>query len=155
MAIPVNDKLVTVEGLKAGLNTKPNATDVYEKTETYTKTEVDDAIQQSMAKATVQGLTGAASGITLNGTLTYDKVANTVRIYLSARSNSDITTSSALAFVPTEYKPKANARLVCMVKTSSDYVAVYSALISTTGKITQDLSASAREVLVVGEYSLE
>ncbi len=49
MAIPVNDKLVTVESLKAGLDTKANASDVYEKTETYTKTETDAAIAQGAA----------------------------------------------------------------------------------------------------------
>lgn len=49
MAIPVNDKLVTVEALKTGLDTKPNATNVYTKTETYTKAETNAAIAQSTA----------------------------------------------------------------------------------------------------------
>lgn len=49
MAIPVNDKLVTVESLKAGLDTKPNVSDVYAKSETYTKAEANSAIAQGMA----------------------------------------------------------------------------------------------------------
>lgn len=120
----------------------------------YTADEVDALIAQSTARSTVQGLSGAASGVTLKGTLTYDPVAKTVRIYLSARSGSDISTSTVLANIPAAYRPSSTVAMVGYFTLSNNVSATYEALITTQGNVTQTLSSTVREVFIVGEYSI-
>lgn len=120
----------------------------------YSKSEVTTAISQSTARSTVQGLSGAATGVTLKGTLTYDPVAKTVRIYLSARSGSDISTSTVLANIPAAYRPSSTVLMVGFFTLSNGVSATYEALITSQGNVTQSLSSTVREAFIVGEYSI-
>lgn len=97
---------------------------------------------------------GADEGITSYGRWVYSKSDNTVRIYLIARSASDIGLSSVLGEIPEGYRPSDNIALYGSMTLSSGTTAVYYGSVNSSGKIKQSLSTSAREILLVGEYPL-
>lgn len=93
------------------------------------------------------------AGITVFGHGVYDPVSRAVRIYLNARSSSDISTASTLAIIPDGYRPTSNlSRVTAVIVNSSNYTFVYHCAISTAGVIRQELTSSAREVFIAYEY---
>ena len=103
------------------------------------------------ASATVFQLGAGDSGVTSFGTGIYDPNTSTVRIYLAARSASNIGFTTILATVPEAYRPSAVATLFGFFGVNSAPIA-YTGRLFTNGVILQDLSASAREVFLCGEY---
>ncbi len=99
-------------------------------------------------------LTAGESGITTFARGIYDPVSRTVRIYLSARSTSNITTAMALATIPEAYRPAETKTLLgCMVN-NANLNAVYYGYANTDGTITQRLGNTIREVFLCGEYTI-
>lgn len=103
------------------------------------------------AAATTFSLGAGASGVTSYGTGVYDPNTSTVRLYLIARSTSNMGFSTVLATVPEAYRPSSTVTLYGAMCVNSLPFA-YTGRLYTTGNIVQDLSASAREVFLCGEY---
>ena len=98
-------------------------------------------------------LTSPTSGITTNGRWFYDPNSSTVRVYLYARSSSNITASMTLATIPSEYRPSSNWALFGFMTSGGSGVA-YSGRVDTNGNITQQLGSQCREVFLCGEYAI-
>ena len=93
------------------------------------------------------------TGITVFGHGVYDPVSRAVRIYLNARSASDISTASTLAVIPDGYRPATNLnRVTSVIVNAGGQVFVYHSAISTAGVIRQELTSTAREVFIAYEY---
>lgn len=73
---------------------------------------------------------------------------------MSARSNSNITTSQALAIVPEGFRPNENYFLYGFFGTSynNNSVGAYAGRISSSGEVSQGFSSMTRNVFLVGEY---
>lgn len=92
-------------------------------------------------------------GITVFGHGIFDPVSRAVRIYLDARSTSDISTASTLAVIPDGYRPTTNLnRVSSVIVNAAGSTFVYHSAIATTGVIRQELTATAREVFIAYEY---
>ena len=92
-------------------------------------------------------------GITAFGHGIFDPVNRAVRIYLVARSTSDIGTASTLAVIPDRYRPLTNLnRVTSVIVNAAGSTYVYHSAISTTGAIRQELTSTAREVFISYEY---
>lgn len=105
-------------------------------------------------RTTKNGITGAASGVTTNGYYIYSRSTGTVRIYLTADSSSDISTSTVLGVIPTGYRPSATTKLPGTITTANGSTHSYYGEVATNGNITQKLSSSARSVVLFGEYEI-
>ena len=103
------------------------------------------------ASAVVFQLGAGDSGVTTFGTGIYDPNNSTVRIYLIARSSSNMGFSTVLATVPDEYKPSADVNLYGAMKVN-DLPFCYTGKVTPYGNIFQLLSASTRDVFLCGEY---
>lgn len=98
----------------------------------------------------------ALSGWFMQGQLTFDPGANTVRIYLVCRSNENIAASQAIGIIPEPYRPKTQKTVFCYEKTNTNVAQLaYPGVVETNGNVRQTGTSSARECLVVGEYSLD
>lgn len=84
----------------------------------------------------------------------YDPVGNTVRIYGYAYSSSDISTSSALATIPSKYRPSGVVYGACGLCASDGLYRAYSCSFRNTGRIQQGFSGTVRRVTFFGEYTL-
>ena len=104
--------------------------------------------------ATVFTLGAGASGITSMGIGIYDPNSSTVRIYLFARSTSNISGSTSIATIPEAYRPSVNTALYGMMSTPSTRGVAYYGRARANGDITQDLGNEVREVILVGEYPI-
>ena len=93
------------------------------------------------------------ASVTSNGFLFYDPASKSIRIYLSARSTSNITTNTVLATIPDGYRPSENTLLVGFFY-ASGVNAAYFGTAQTSGNIVQQLGNTIREVFLIGEYSI-
>ena len=94
------------------------------------------------------------AGITMFGAVVKDTNNNTARIYMVARSTSNITPSSILAVIPDGYRPAVNTALYGFFYNSGGVSAVYYGTAGASGYITQALGSTIREVFLCGEYML-
>jgi len=101
----------------------------------------------------VELLAGDA-GITMFGAVVKDTNSNTARLYMTARSTSNITPRSILAVIPEGYRPAESTSLYGFFYTSSGVSAVYYGTAGSSGYITQALGSTIREVFLCGEYML-
>lgn len=111
-----------------------------------------------MATSTIQqktaitgALTSATSEVEVGGRWVYDPNTRTVRVYMYARSSSNITTSTVLANIPSGYRPSGNWGLYGMIKTTEATWGYYGR-IDANGNITQQLGSIVRDVCLFGEY---
>lgn len=106
----------------------------------------------NLSSATKGDITGAASTISeMFGYYVYSPSDRMVRIYISARSSSNITTSTVLGVIPSGYRPSSNATLVGAMGTGTG-MAAYKGHVNTSGEIYQDIGNTLREIFLVGEY---
>lgn len=113
------------------------------------------AVTVNQPTAATRFLLGAgASGVTSLGVGYYDPNSHTVRIYLYARSNSNINTSTVLATIPSQYRPADNFALFGMFSTGSVRGVANYGTARTNGNVTQVFSNEVREALLVGEYDI-
>jgi hypothetical protein len=92
----------------------------------------------------------------MQGQLTFDPSANTVRIYLVCRASANIAASQAIGIIPEPYRPKTQKTVFCYEKTNTNAAQIaYPGVVETNGNVRQTGSSAARECLVVGEYSLD
>ena len=103
------------------------------------------------ASATVFQLGAGASTVTSFSTGIYDPNNSTVRIYLVARSTSDMGFSTVLATVPEAYRPAQQVTLYGAMKVNN-LPFCYVGRVLANGDIVQDLSSTARDVFLCGEY---
>lgn len=82
----------------------------------------------------------------------YDPVRRTVRLYTYARSSQNIAIADILFTIPAKYRPKYNTAIPAIIKTHDGTVASYYGTISANGNVNQNLSGSAREIMMIGEY---
>lgn len=104
-------------------------------------------------EATVTTLDAGASGITAYSRLVYDPNTRTVRIFLSARSSSDIGLADALAVVPAAYRPSADVDFPGYISRGTA-AAAYRCIVKTDGRILQGYTGYAREAITCGEYQI-
>lgn len=96
------------------------------------------------------------SGWFMQGQITFDPDAGTVRVYLVCRSNENIAASQAIGIIPEPYRPKTQKTVFCYEKTNTNVAQLaYPGVVETNGNVRQTGTSSARECLVVGEYSLD
>lgn len=74
---------------------------------------------------------------------------------MSARKDTDISTSEVLATVPSGFRPTENYPLYGYFYTGGKLVVAYYGQVTTAGDIKQNLGNSIREVFLVGEYPYE
>ena len=92
----------------------------------------------------------------MQGQLTFDPSANTVRIYLVCRASANISTAQTLGIIPEPYRPKTQKAVFCYEKTNNNAAQLaYPGVVETNGNVRQTGSGAALECLVVGEYSLD
>ena len=104
-------------------------------------------------KAVEFAIGDGAAGVSHFGHGIYDPVSRTVRIYLDARSTSDIGVNTVLGTIPAQYRPAStvtSATSVCILANSA--VGCYYAEIGSTGEIKQKFATTVREVMITGEY---
>ena len=94
------------------------------------------------------------AGITMFGAVVKDTNSNTARLYMVARSTSNITPSSILAVIPDGYRPAVNTSLYGFFYNAGGVSAVYYGTAGSSGNITQALGSTIREVFLCGEYML-
>ena len=98
----------------------------------------------------------ALSGWFMQGQLTFDPGANTVRIYLVCRASANIAVSQAIGIIPEPYRPKTQKVVFCYEKTNNNAAQLaYTGVVETNGNVRQTGTSAALECLVVGEYSLD
>ena len=96
------------------------------------------------------------SGWFMQGQLTFDPGANTVRIYLVCRASANIAASQAIGIIPEPYRPKTQKFVFCYEKMNNNAVQIaYPGVVETNGNVRQTGTSAALECLVVGEYSLD
>lgn len=106
-----------------------------------------------IVKAVAFAFSGGDASVTAFGHGVYDAVTGAVRLYLDARSTSDIATNTVLAVVPAEYRPTAVVnRATSVITNAAGSTFVYHCTIGTNGEIKQDLTSTAREIFMVYEY---
>ena len=105
--------------------------------------------------ASIVSLSNGASGVTQYGYILKDPTTKTCRIFVVARSSSNISTSTILAVVPSGYRPKANVSLFGAVAAADGLMNAYFGTVKTDGSITQSAGSTIREVFFTGEYLYE
>lgn len=92
----------------------------------------------------------------MQGQITFDPDADTVRVYLVCRSNENIAVSQAIGIIPEPYRPKTQKTVFCYEKMNNNAVQLaYPGVVETNGNVRQTGTSAALECLVVGEYSLD
>lgn len=92
----------------------------------------------------------------MQGQLTFDPSANTVRIYLVCRASANISTAQTLGIIPEPYRPKMQKAVFCYEKMNNNAAQLaYPGVVETNGNVRQTGTSAALECLVVGEYSLD
>lgn len=101
-------------------------------------------------------LSSATSAITVpSAYLIADPVRKTVRIYITFRSASDISVSTTIVNIPSNYRPKAgNMPLIGFFSTSSIYGISFYGTCDANGNVRQTLGNTVREGILMGEYSI-
>ena len=112
-----------------------------------------DKIQSG--KASLISLLDGASGVTQFGYVCKDPTTKTCRIFVVARSSSNIATNTLLAVVPSEYRPKTNVSVFGVVSTASGGINAYHGTVTADGGIYQAAGSTIREVFLTGEYLYE
>lgn len=85
----------------------------------------------------------------------YDKASKTVRISFYFNANTDLTTSTVLFTIPSEYRPSTGyASPMLFIGSSSSSLGVYTCHITTSGQIFQDAGSSIRSGIGYIEYPL-
>lgn len=104
-------------------------------------------------KAVEFAIADGDAGVSHFGHGIYDPVSRTVRIYLDARSTSDIGVNTVLGVIPAQYRPASavtSATSVCVL--SNSVAGCYYAEIGSNGEIKQKFATTVREVMITGEY---
>ena len=92
----------------------------------------------------------------MQGQLTFDPGANTVRIYLVCRASANISASQTLGIIPESYRPKTPKAVFCYEKMNNNSAQLaYPGVVGANGNVRQTGTSAALECLVVGEYSLD
>lgn len=104
-------------------------------------------------QAVVFSLGAGADGISYFGEGVFDRTTNMVRLYVSARRPSNISSIEALATVPEPYRPRQDVVIVGFFHTSTTPAAFYG-VVHSDGRITQSLGNTIREALLIGEYPI-
>lgn len=105
--------------------------------------------------AEIAYLTDVTSGVSTYGRVVKDPTTSTVRIFVIARSNSDMTMNTVLARIPEGFRPKQNEALYgSFVVGASSIASTYYAVVDTSGYVKQGLSGTLRAVFLTGEYAV-
>lgn len=105
-------------------------------------------------KANIAYLTDVTSGVSTYGRVIKDPHTGTARIYVVARSNSDISTNTILALIPDGYRPKTVTAIYGFIITSSNVNTSYYGTVETDGRVLQNLTTTARACFFCGEYEV-
>ena len=97
-------------------------------------------------------LTASPSGFAGRGA--YDKTTNTVRITIRGASTSNVSSSTSLGNVPSEYRPSANVYGDALCITSSANVGA-NLLVEPNGNVTQTATNTMRAIFGYIEYTLQ
>ena len=105
-------------------------------------------------KVEIALLETVTTGVTCYGRVVKDPTTKTVRLYMVARSSSNITPTTVMAIVPEGFRPTGNEALYGTMMTSGNTIAAYYAILKSDGTVTQSLGSAIREVAVSGEYPI-
>lgn len=98
-------------------------------------------------------LSSATSAITVTSAyLVSDPVRKTIRIYIAFRSASDISSSTTIVNIPSNYRPAGNMPLIGFFSTSSIYGVGFYGTCDANGNVRQNLGNTVREGILIGEY---
>ena len=84
----------------------------------------------------------------------YDKATDTVRIYIFGVDTANISSSTTLFTVPSDYRPSGNVAIPITYATSSAAGVYYATINATNGNITQGATNSLRQIMGFCEYKL-
>lgn len=119
----------------------------------------EDARANLGMNATIVPITDPSPSLSdwfMQGQLTFDPSANTVRIYLVCRASANISTAQTLGIIPEPYRPKTQKAVFCYEKMNNNAAQLaYPGVVEANGNVRQTGTSAALECLVVGEYSLD
>ena len=104
--------------------------------------------------AQIAYLTDVTSGVSTYGKVVKDPTTSTVRIFVVARSSSDMTGQTVLARIPNGFRPKQNEAIYGIIAVGGTNVSTYYGIAYPNGEIKQSLSSSARACYFSGEYEI-
>lgn len=103
----------------------------------------------------IVSLESGASSVNHYGYVCKDPNTGTCRIWVVARSSSNISTTTVLAVVQSGYRPKTNVSLFGAVAAADGLMNAFYGTLKTNGEITQGAGSTIREVFLTGEYLCE
>lgn len=83
-----------------------------------------------------------------------DNATKTVRVYFTARFNSNVGPNVSMFSIPSEYRPSSNNGAVCIVTTDANASVAGHAVIGSDGTITQGLTSNCRGITGFAEYDI-
>lgn len=119
--------------------------------------QIKDGSDNAFPKGSISiaALGNGSSGITHYGYVVKDVSTKSCRIFIVARSSSNISTTMVLATVPSGYRPAQNASLFGAVAAADGLMNAFYGTVKTDGSITQGAGSTIREVFLIGEYLCE
>ena len=116
---------------------------------------IDNSTSQNSTYHEQEVFTGTVGSGMQDGTLIglYDPNSGVVTIHFACRSTANISLSTELFTIPSQYRP-SEAKTIPMIIYTSSAQAGYHGTLATTGILTQDWSGSARGCFGSGSYKI-